>query len=648
MKSDADQTRSNLEESSGDGTLLDSWTPEIAPTKSAAEPSEHSGMKRIRSDSVEFSALELEDRVVISLLFNQHVRIEQIERAWRRMRKLERRGERPHLWRVLSDEPGLERERVFEEAAKVYKFKTTEIGMEDALNCLHEARTVFSPEQWSRMQAVHLLPVRAESSPEKWTFITYDPLCHELQILLKSFRFSHTELEYAPEHFTTELITKGDLLRNEYFERVQDADPVLECESEVDSTFDEDSLEAEISRSALVNLFEAALVEAVHKGASDLHIFPNEDGHICIYLRLNGELETWYVEEHARPESLIAIIKDRTFNLDRFERESGQDGSIQRTIDDTLIRFRVSVLPLTQTDSRQKLESIVIRVLDDRKVIPDLESLKLPDEHLTIFRNAIRQPTGLILLTGPTGSGKTTTLYAALQEITSPRRNVLTAEDPVEYIIPGVRQLRISHKLGVGEALRFILRHDPDVVMVGEIRDSLTAELAIQVANTGHLTFSTLHTNDAPSAATRLYMMGIEPFLVAHSINLIVAQRLINVLCSKCKEESDEDPDILKRLGFSKDETSGVKFQRAGSDPQCSKCEGTGYCGRRAITEMMRFTEGIKRIIAMTDRFLDEDSIRRQASEDGMRTLFDAAKAAVLTGETSVLEMMRAVGTKTL
>jgi len=605
-------------------------------------------MKRIRSDSVEFSALELEDRVVISLLFNQHVQIEQIERAWRRMRKLERRGERPHLWRVLSDEPGLERERVFEEAAKVYKFKTTEIGMEDALNCLHEARTVFSHEQWSRMQAVHLLPVRVENSSEKWTFITYDPLCHELQILLKSFRFSHTELEYAPEHFTTELITKGDLLRNEYFERVQDADPVLECESEVDSTFDEDSLEAEISRSALVNLFEAALVEAVHKGASDLHIFPNEDGHICIHLRLNGELETWYVEEHARPESLIAIIKDRTFNLDRFERESGQDGSIQRTIDDTLIRFRVSVLPLTQTDSRQKLESIVIRVLDDRKVIPDLESLKLPDEHLTIFRNAIRQPTGLILLTGPTGSGKTTTLYAALQEITSPRRNVLTAEDPVEYIIPGVRQLRISHKLGVGEALRFILRHDPDVVMVGEIRDSLTAELAIQVANTGHLTFSTLHTNDAPSAATRLYMMGIEPFLVAHSINLIVAQRLINVLCSKCKEESDEDPDILKRLGFSKDETSGVKFQRAGSDPQCSKCEGTGYCGRRAITEMMRFTEGIKRIIAMTDRFLDEDSIRRQASEDGMRTLFDAAKAAVLTGETSVLEMMRAVGTKTL
>ena len=648
MKSDADQTRSNLEESSGDGALLDSWTPEIAPTKSAAEPSEHSGTKRIRSDSVEFSALELEDRVVISLLFNQHVRIEQIERAWRRMRKLERRGERPHLWRVLSDEPGLERERVFEEAAKVYKFKTTEIGMEDALNCLHEARTVFSPEQWSRMQAVHLLPVRVENSPEKWTFITYDPLCHELQILLKSFRLSHTELEYAPEHFTTELITKGDLLRNEYFERVQDADSVLECESEVDSTFDEDSLEAEISRSALVNLFEAALVEAVHKGASDLHIFPNEDGHICIHLRINGELETWYVEEHARPESLIAIIKDRTFNLDRFEREIGQDGSIQRTIDDTLIRFRVSVLPLTQTDSRQKLESIVIRVLDDRKVIPDLESLKLPDEHLKIFRNAIRQPTGLILLTGPTGSGKTTTLYAALQEITSPRRNVLTAEDPVEYIIPGVRQLRISHKLGVGEALRFILRHDPDVVMVGEIRDSLTAELAIQVANTGHLTFSTLHTNDAPSAATRLYMMGIEPFLVAHSINLIVAQRLINVLCSKCKEESDEDPDILKRLGFSNDETSGVRFQRAGSDPHCSKCEGTGYCGRRAITEMMRFTEGIKRIIAMTDRFLDEDSIRRQASEDGMRTLFDAAKAAVLTGETSVLEMMRAVGTKTL
>ncbi len=499
------------------------------------------------------------------------------------------------------------------------------------------------------MQALHLLPVQYEESPEIWTFITFDPLHHEVHFLLKSLELNHVELEYAPQHFTTGLIVDGDLLRNEYFERVQLTDSVVDLGDDIEEPdFVEDSLEAEIARSALVNLFEASLVEAVHRGASDIHIFPNEDGHVAIHFRLSGELETWYVEKYVRPEALLAVVKDRTINVDRFERESGQDGFIQRKIDGTLIRFRVSVLPITHTSRHAKFESIVIRVLDDRNVIARLDDLGLCEEDLAVFQDAIRQPTGIVILTGPTGSGKTTTLYAALQEITSPKRNVLTAEDPVEYVIPGVRQLRIGHKLGVGEALRFILRHDPDVVMVGEIRDKLTADLAVHVANTGHLTFSTLHTNDAPSAVTRLYMLGIEPFLVANSINLIVAQRLIRVLCPDCAEESEEDPDILNRLGFTKKEIADSTFLKSGADPDCANCGGIGYSGRNAITEMLQFTPEIRRIIATTDRFLDEDGIRNQASKDGMSTLRSNARNAVLRGETSVDEMMRVIGTRAI
>src|SRR5690606_23877930 len=203
--------------------------------------------------------------------------------------------------------------------------------------------------------------------------------------------------------------------------------------------------------------------------------------------------------------------------------------------------------------------------------------------------------------------------YAALHAIRSPKRNVLTAEDPVEYVIPGVRQLKLSHKLGVEEALRFILRHDPDTVMVGEMRDRATAELAIQLANTGHLTFSTLHTNDAPSAISRLYKMGIEPFLVAHSIHLVVAQRLVRVLCPDCRHEARPAPEMLDPLGFSAAEREGAAFFEAAADKTCKTCGGHGYKGRRAITEMLPITPAIQRLIVTAERVLDEEAVRAKA-----------------------------------
>ncbi|MEJ2507533.1 MAG: ATPase, T2SS/T4P/T4SS family, partial [Ignavibacteriaceae bacterium] len=219
-----------------------------------------------------------------------------------------------------------------------------------------------------------------------------------------------------------------------------------------------------------------------------------------MYIRIDGILQLWHVQENTLPEAVVAVVKDRGKGMDRFEREMAQDGFIQREVDRHIIRFRVSVLPIVGTELKNKYESVVIRILDDRKVIKDLKQLGLVGYTNKVFVKAINQPQGMVILTGPTGSGKSTTLVAALYQVITPEVNVLTVEDPVEYVIEGARQLKIGYKMGFEQAIRSILRHDPDIVLVGEMRDKETAETAIKLANTGHLTFSTLHTNDAPSA----------------------------------------------------------------------------------------------------------------------------------------------------
>src|SRR5690606_15487510 len=338
--------------------------------------------------------------------------------------------------------------------------------------------------------------------------------------------------------------------------------------------------------------------------------------------------------------------KDNTMNVDRFERDMAQDGFIQRKVDDTLIRYRVSILPIATASNNIHAESIVIRVLDDRKVITDLSKLGLLEGALERFDMAIRQPHGMVILTGPTGSGKSTTLVAALHQVVTPEVNVLTVEDPVEYIIPGVRQVKLNHKLGLEGALRAILRHDPDVVMVGEMRDQTTAELAIKLANTGHLTFSTLHTNDAPSSVSRLVKMGIEPFLIAYAINLVVAQRLIRTLCPKCRVV-DETKDVrrLSHVGFSAEQIESSTFYTSPEAGTCPDCRGTGYAGRKAITETLPFSAGIRDLIVSSNGQIHEDEIRKLAIAEGMHSLADRARELVTLGETSVDEMIRVVFT---
>ncbi len=292
------------------------------------------------------------------------------------------------------------------------------------------------------------------------------------------------------------------------------------------------------------------------------------------------------------------------------------------------------------TELKNKFESIVIRILDDRKVITDLDKLGLTGIARENFVKAINQPQGMVILTGPTGSGKSTTLVAALYQVITPEVNVLTVEDPVEYVIEGARQLKIGFRMNFEQAIRSILRHDPDIVLVGEMRDKETAETAIKLANTGHLTFSTLHTNDAPSAVARLFKMGIEPFLIAYAINLIVAQRLIRTLCPNCKKkQSNFDEVIMGAAGLNIAEwRDHTPYEAAG----CDECNGTGYKGRMAIHETLYFTKEIRQLIVKSGSDVDEEKLRIQAKKDGSITLRDSGLEKVKMGLTTIEEVLSA------
>ena len=591
----------------------------------------------------------VQDRVVQALLRKGAVTPGQVREAEDQRRIQQSKAP---LWRMLAELASVSRDVVYEQAAVTYAFRLAPVKEREPES--EFVRTVL--ESFAAVHRERLLELRvapyayAQDQPSgilKLVFITEDPMMPELQRTMHALELERFELCYAPAAVVKAVLDEAFPRKNEFLERLNehtgsDFDFGMSFESGEKSLLDEEALEAEISRSSLINLIEAILVEAVRLGASDIHVYPNHRRKTEIHFRLDGKLQHWHTEDKGHPEALLAVLKDAAGGVDRFERDMAQDGFIQRRIDDALIRYRVSVLPIATANPDVRAESIVIRVLDDRKVLTDLAKLGLLEGALKQFEKAIHQPHGMVILTGPTGSGKSTTLVAALAQVVTPDVNVLTVEDPVEYLIPGVRQIKLSHKLNFEGALRAILRHDPDVVMVGEMRDKDTAELAIKLANTGHLTFSTLHTNDAPSAVSRLFKMGIEPFLIAYAINLVVAQRLIRSLCFECKRP-DPEPDLplAKELGFTDDEIAGTTFYAPHTGSSCPSCKGRGYKGRRAVAEALYFSPAIRHAVVEAGDAIDEDHLRQIAEKEGMLTLQASARVLVGRGDTSLEEMLR-------
>ena len=628
--------------------------PNISELRKSLETQERKRGNTGTKSSTEFSPLDIRDRVVIKLIYDELIKIEDVETAWHKWQEELADGAHIPLWRVLAADPNMDAEQIFAEAARVYSFKTVQITDEELTQFLDETASGLSDDQWTSFAELELVPVAFTVDPgpdgNRIIFATHDPARPDLFRKLKELGFRKFEVQYAPRTFVQSILDafvkppeEEEYGFSEGEDFAFDLGPTVS--EEKSGLLDEAALDAEINRSALINLFEKTLFDAVRMGASDIHIYPNQYKQIEIRMRVNGQLNRWHVEDRVHPESFLAVVKDNSLNVDRFERDKAQDGFIQRTIDGTVIRFRVSVIPIANQRLEVRSESIVIRVLDDRKVVKDLKTLGLNDLALDRFNWAIRQPYGMVILTGPTGSGKSTTLLAALNQVVDPRINVITVEDPVEYIIPEVRQVKLNHKFDLEDALRSILRHDPDVVMVGEMRDRATAELAIKLANTGHLTFSTLHTNDAPSSVSRLFKMGVEPFLIAYAINLIVAQRLIRTLCPTCRKKDSPDVNKLGHIGFTEKQIVDGVFYEPTHDPACKKCKGTGYVGRQAITETMPFTPEIREMIVTASTSIGDADLRDLAVKQGMETLQECARGLVLSGKTSVTEMMRVVFT---
>ena len=557
--------------------------------------------------------------------------------------KAEEKGKiKRNLAQILVQNFDFDHDMIFREVSILYAFREIELPDGEALQHKIESIKQFVNkvnEPLKQMMSEHkVIPYAYDDRiKDKLIFAAIDPTDRAIPKIAYSLNVRKYEVAFLKKKDYDKIINQILPVENVYLKAIEESSVEMDIEGD-DSSLDEQELDAEINKSALINLVEGALVEGVRRGASDIHFIPKAGHRTEIMLRIDGNLQLWHVQENTLPEAVVAVIKDRSKGMDRFEREKAQDGFIQREIDGQVIRFRVSVLPMVGTELRNKFESVVIRILDDRKVVKDLNKLGLTGYAREAFIKAINQPQGMVILTGPTGSGKSTTLVAALYQVIDPTVNVLTVEDPVEYVIEGARQLKIGYKMNFEQAIRSILRHDPDIVLVGEMRDKETAEVAIKLANTGHLTFSTLHTNDASSAVARLYKMGIEPFLIAYAINIIMAQRLVRKLCDHCKVKVNKlDVDLLTSAGIDVKELENHTIYSAKG---CDKCNGTGYKGRIAIHEALYFTKEIRQIILRSGAEVDEESIRIQAEKDGSKSLRKSGIEKVILGLTSIEEVL--------
>ena len=554
----------------------------------------------------------------------------------------EPQNDRRRVGEVLYEDLGVDRHKVLSTLTSLYAIKEIQVTVDEIPEDQYEFIKGFleemSDDNRTSMIRAKMLPLKFERSNGEGilTLIAADPTDPILQGIVEQLNYRNYEIAYTKKESVEELISKILSGLNDFLGIIDEIDYDEEEQGE-DEEVDESALDAEINQSALTALVEGVLVEAVRQDVSDIHIIPSSSTTTDFLFRLDGKLSVWHTQKGVKPEAIIAVFKDKTRNVDRFERDMAQDGFIQRTVDDYLIRYRVSLIPIVGQEFDRKFESVVIRILDDRKVVTDLSKLGLQPKASEDFYKAISKPSGIIIVTGPTGSGKSTTLIAALYAVITPEVCVLTVEEPVEYLIKGARQLKISDKMDFDLAMRAILRHDPDIVLVGEIRDKKTAEIAIKLANTGHLTFSTLHTNDAPSAVSRLFKMGVEPFLIAYSVNIIMAQRLIRRLCNECKIPMDSDQKVYaKELGFTDEELETEKnlFQPVG----CNKCRN-GYKGRTAIMEGLYFTSRLREIIVESGTEINEKAILEQGVKDGMLTLRYSGINRIKEGITSVDEI---------
>jgi type IV pilus assembly protein PilB len=483
------------------------------------------------------------------------------------------------------------------------------------------------PESVARENAI--LPLAEEDGALR--VIVSDPLDLDTFEKLRFILNRKVDIALAPRESILEAINRhygqmedqsADSMLQEFTDTAIDFTETVEDSTSTDEIIDETS-------APIVRLVQLLISEAVQLRASDIHVEPFED-RVRIRYRVDGVL----VERDSPPRRLLGALLSRIkilAKMDIAERRRPQDGRIKVTVGDKELDLRVSVLPTNHG------QSVVMRLLDKDNIKVGVRQLGLSEDDFKIFKNLIRRPNGIILVTGPTGSGKTTTLYAALNELNRPDRKIITAEDPVEYYLPGINQVEVKHSIGLDFALiiRAMLRQAPNIILVGEMRDAETAQMGIQASLTGHLVFSTLHTNDAPGAITRMVDMGVPAYLVSSSVIAVMAQRLVRVVCTKCKQPYTPSDSTLETAGITPEMAAGATFMRGKG---CGHCTKSGYRGRLGIYELMLMTSKIRELAFQGASTQD---LRRAAVGAGMTTLYDDGIRKVLRGITTLEEVAR-------
>jgi type IV pilus assembly protein PilB len=483
------------------------------------------------------------------------------------------------------------------------------------------------PESVARENAI--LPMDERDGSLK--VIISDPEDFETLDKLRFILNRRVEVALAPRESIVDAINRhygltegesADSMLQEFTDTAIDFTETEETAAAAEDQVDENS-------APIVRLVHLIITEAVQLRASDIHIEPFED-RVRIRYRIDGVLQ----ERDSPPRRLLGAILSRfkiLAKIDIAERRRPQDGRIKVTVGEKELDLRVSVLPTNHG------QSIVMRLLDKDNIRVGVRQLGLSEKDFRTFQNLIRRPNGIILVTGPTGSGKTTTLYAALNDLNRPDRKIITAEDPVEYYLPGINQVEVRHSIGLDFAriIRSMLRQAPNIILVGEMRDSETAEMGIQASLTGHLVFSTLHTNDAPGAITRMVDMGVPAYLVASSVVAVLAQRLVRVICPKCKQPHRPSEAALEAAGITAEMAATATFMKGKG---CSNCNKSGYRGRLGIFELMLMTSKIRELAYQGG---STQELRRVAIGQGMNTLYQDGINKVLRGITTLEEVMR-------
>jgi len=457
-----------------------------------------------------------------------------------------------------------------------------------------------------------------------------DDLRFTLGCAIKGALSDEASLNKAIDKYYPHEVDKSvDGLLKKMSETIDDVKDALESGEEKGRAFTIDNLQAMAEQAPVKKLLNLILLHAVKDHAADIHLEPFEK-ELKIRYRVDGVLYEMVPPPLSLAPALISRIKIMS-NLNISETRIPQNGRISLLVGGKPIDIRVSTLPTMFG------ESVVMRILDKDVVSLDIDNIGLADDDKKLIKDLVNLPNGVVIVTGPTGSGKTTTLYSALNYLNDVKWKIITTEDPVEYDLPGIVQCQINDEIGVtfSVCLRSILRQDPDTILVGEVRDAETAQMAIESSLTGHLVLTTLHTNDAPSSISRLLDLGVEPFLLTATIEGIIAQRLIRKICQHCKEEMTPTDEMLIELNLSREEIKGKKFYYG---KKCPACNQTGYKGRMAIFEMMLMTNRIRQLI-MTHA--STEAVRNAAREEGMRLLRESGLKAIFDGHSTVEEVVR-------